>query len=74
MTDMLGRGLSRTEAELLRLHRDLARLAEDDDLSPCVAANLADAVVSVGLIVSDLGLAHGYHDDHPGGPGAADQG
>lgn len=54
--DLLGRELSPAEAELLRTYRDLKALAGRDDLPPCAAANVKQALACCYQAVNDLAL------------------
>ncbi len=56
-TDLLGDELSADEQELLDLYQRLRALAEQDDLAPCVTANVKQAMVMLWNACNDLGIA-----------------
>jgi hypothetical protein len=55
-TDLLGNPLTEQEQELLRLYEDLKRLAGRDDLPPCAARNVRQALASMWQATNDLDL------------------
>lgn len=57
-TDLLGRRLEASEAELLEAYHRLKSLAERDDLAPCVAANVKHALAYCWNAVNDLALEY----------------
>jgi hypothetical protein len=57
-TDLLGRGRTATEDELLELYRRCKALLARDDLAPCAQAGARAATVALWNAVNDLGLEH----------------
>ncbi|MEZ6197731.1 MAG: hypothetical protein R3F20_18745 [Planctomycetota bacterium] len=55
-TDIIGRPIDGTEAEILALYRRLKAMSGRDDLAPCVTMNLREAAASLWQIVVDLDL------------------
>ncbi len=55
-TDLLGAPLVPYEREALRLYVDLKTLTGRDDLPPCVARNLRQALASMWQVTNDLDL------------------
>ncbi|HEY7347205.1 MAG TPA: hypothetical protein VH599_02715 [Ktedonobacterales bacterium] len=55
-TDLLGKPLTEQEQELLNLYERLKKLAEQDDLAPCVARNVRKALASMWQATNDLNL------------------
>jgi hypothetical protein len=55
-TDLLGALLTSYEREVLRLYADLKVLTGRDDLPPCVARNLRQALASMWQVTNDLDL------------------
>lgn len=55
-TDLLGRPLDATEAQLLRLYGELKTLAARDDLPPCAERNVKKALACMWQVVNDLNL------------------
>jgi hypothetical protein len=55
-TDLLGAPLTRLEREFMRLYADLKALTGRDDLPPCVARNLRQALASMWQVTNDLDL------------------
>ena len=55
-TDLLGRPISETEAELARLYRDLKVMAAREDLPPCAERNVKKALACMWQVVNDLDL------------------
>lgn len=54
--DLLGTPLDADERELLDLYRRLCRMAERQDLAPCITANVKQAMVLVWNACADLDL------------------
>jgi hypothetical protein len=54
--DLLGRPVTPTEAELLRLYRELKALAAQDELPPCAERNVKKALACMWQVVTDLDL------------------
>ena len=54
--DLLGRPLTETEAQLVRLYRDLKTMASREDLPPCVERNVKKALACMWQVVNDLDL------------------
>ena len=54
--DLLGRPLTATEAELLRIYRELKAFAAQDDLPPCAERNVKKALACMWQVVTDLDL------------------
>ncbi len=59
--DLLGRTLTVVEIGLLEAYENLLSMLRRDDLSPCVAANVKEAVAALWNAVNDLALT----DDRP---------
>ncbi|HEX4716646.1 MAG TPA: hypothetical protein VH164_17140 [Ktedonobacteraceae bacterium] len=55
-TDLLGKPLSAQEQEMLAVYEALKSLAAHDDLPPCAARNVRQALASLWQATSDLGL------------------
>jgi hypothetical protein len=55
-TDLLGIAQVEHEREALRIYRDLKTLASRDDLPPCVARNVRQALASMWQVTNDLDL------------------
>ena len=55
-TDLLGMPLAEHERETLRLYEELKALAGRDDLPPCVARNVRQALASMWQATNDLNL------------------
>jgi hypothetical protein len=55
--DLLGRGLTGAEAEILDVYERLKSLCEQD-LPPVAEANLRHALAAIYNVVNGLGLAH----------------
>jgi len=55
-TDLLGKPLTEQEQELLNIYDALKKLAAQDDLSPCVARNVRQALASMWQATNDLDL------------------
>jgi hypothetical protein len=55
-TDLLGRPLSETEADLARIYGELKAMAARDDLPPCAERNVKTALACMWQIVNDLDL------------------
>ena len=57
--DLLGRPLTVEERKLSDLYDELkGMIAEPGDLPPCALANLRDALASVAVTVTDLGIVY----------------
>ena len=54
--DLIGRELSESEAELLRVYSSLRALVADDSLPPCAAAGTRAALAHMAVLVGSLGL------------------
>lgn len=54
--DLLGRPVTDTEAELLRVYRELKTLAAKEDLPPCAERNVKKALACLWQVVTDLDL------------------
>ena len=54
--DLLGRPISGTDEELLRIYRELKGLARRDDLPPCAERNVKKALACMWQVVNDLNL------------------
>ncbi|HZU67844.1 MAG TPA: hypothetical protein VFA09_11265 [Ktedonobacteraceae bacterium] len=55
-TDLLGKPLTEQEQELLNVYDALKKLAAQDDLPPCVARNVRQALASMWQATNDLDL------------------
>ena len=55
-TDLLGRSMSDTEAQFLRIYGELKTLATRDDLPPCADRNVKKALACMWQVVNDLDL------------------
>lgn len=55
-TDLLGKPLSEQEQEILAAYETLKNLAARDDLPPCAARNVRQALASLWQATNDLGL------------------
>lgn len=55
-TDLLGKPLSVQEQEILAVYEALKSLAAQDDLPPCAARNVRQALASLWQATNDLGL------------------
>lgn len=55
-TDLLGRPLNERERELLSIYEALKNLAAQDDLPPCAARNIRQALASMWQVTNDLDL------------------
>lgn len=56
--DRLGAALTPSEAELLRLYRDLKAYVARDDLPPCAARNARKALAALHVAANDLDLVY----------------
>ena len=54
--DLLGHPITTTEADLLRLYRELKGLAAQADLPPCAERNVKKALACMWQVVNDLDL------------------
>ena len=55
-TDLLGKPLNAQEQEMLAIYESLKALAARDDLPPCAARNIRQALASLWQATNDLGL------------------
>jgi hypothetical protein len=55
-TDLLGRPITDTEAELARIYGELKTLAARTDLPPCAERNVKKALACIWQVVNDLDL------------------
>ena len=55
-TDLLGRPMSDTETQFLRIYGELKALASRDDLPPCAERNVKKALACMWQVVNDLDL------------------
>jgi hypothetical protein len=55
-TDLLGRPVDATEAQLLQIYRELKALAAREDLPPCTERNVKRALACMWQVVNDLNL------------------
>ena len=55
-TDLLGKPLSEQEQEILATYDALKSLAARDDLPPCAARNIRQALAALWQATNDLGL------------------
>jgi hypothetical protein len=55
-TDLLGKPLSEQEQEIMASYEFLKRLAARDDLPPCAARNVRQALAAMWQATNDLGL------------------
>ncbi|HEX6478670.1 MAG TPA: hypothetical protein VF043_07485 [Ktedonobacteraceae bacterium] len=55
-TDLLGKPLTEQERELLNVYDALKKLAAQDELSPCVARNVRQALAAMWQATNDLDL------------------
>lgn len=55
-TDLIGRELEPHEQRLAQVYGQLKELAGQDDLAPCVAANVRQALACCAQAVTDLGI------------------
>ncbi len=58
-TDLLGRTMTDTESQFLRLYRELKTLAAREDLPPCADRNVKKALACMWQVVNDLDLEFG---------------
>jgi hypothetical protein len=54
--DLLGRPLTKTEAQLLEIYRTLKSVAARTDLPPCAERNVKQALASMWQVANDLDL------------------
>lgn len=54
--DLLGKPISATDADLLRIYRELKALAGREDLPPCAERNVTKALACMWQVVNDLNL------------------
>ncbi len=55
-TDLLGKPLSEQESALLSVYQELKKLAAQDDLPPCAARNVKQALSAMWQATNDLDL------------------
>lgn len=55
-TDLLGRPISDTEAQLARIYADLKAMAAREDLPPCAERNVKKALACLWQVMNDLDL------------------
>ena len=55
-TDLLGKPVTETEAELARVYSELKTLAAREDLPPCAERNVKKALACMWQVVNDLDL------------------
>ena len=55
-TDLLGRPLTETEADLVRIYTDLKMMAARGDLPPCAERNVKKALACMWQVMNDLNL------------------
>ena len=55
-TDLLGRPVTETEAQLARIYGELKALAARQDLPPCAERNVKKALACMWQVVNDLDL------------------
>ncbi len=55
-TDLLGRPLTASETEILRVYDALKDLAGRDDLPPCASRNVRKALAAMWQVTTDLDL------------------
>lgn len=55
-TDILGKPLTEQEQELLSIYQSLKSLAARDDLPPCAARNVKQALAAMWQVTNDLDL------------------
>jgi hypothetical protein len=57
-TDLLGRPVTETEAQLARLYAELKAMAGREDLPPCAERNVKKALACLWQVVNDLDLTY----------------
>lgn len=57
-TDLLGRPIGETDAQLMRIYVQLKALAGRDDLPPCVERNVKKALACMWQVVNDQNLEY----------------
>lgn len=63
--DLLGRPLTAEEQRVAALYEELKSLLRDSgELPPCAVANLRNALASVAVTVTDLGLRYEHLIDY----------
>jgi hypothetical protein len=55
-TDLLGRPVSETDAQLARIYSDLKAMAAREDLPPCAERNVKKALACMWQVMNDLNL------------------
>ena len=56
--DLLGKPVSDTDAQMLRLYRELKELAARTDLPPCTERNVKKALACMWQVVNDHNLEY----------------
>ena len=56
--DLLGHAIEGTDAQILRLYRELKTLAAQPGLPPCTERNVKKALACIWQIVTDLNLEY----------------
>jgi len=62
-TDLLGRTLTPQEQALLGAYESLKAL-DEEDLAPCTATNVREALAALAVAVTELGLVYEQLLDH----------
>lgn len=62
-TDLLGNPTTTDEQDLLAVYEQLKSLAQRD-LAPCADSNVKEALASMAMAVSDLGLEYEHLTDY----------
>jgi hypothetical protein len=57
-TDLLGRPVTETEAQLARLYAELKAMAGRENLPPCAERNVKKALACLWQVVNDLDLTY----------------
>jgi hypothetical protein len=57
-TDLLGRPVTETEAQLARLYAELKAMAGREDLPPCAERNVKKALACLWQVVNALDLTY----------------
>ena len=57
-TDLLGRPVSETDAQLARIYADLKAMAAREDLPPCAERNVKKALACMWQVMNDLNLEY----------------
>ena len=56
--DLFGKPIGGTDAQMLRLYRELKDLAAREDLPPCAERNVKKALACMWQVVNDLNLEY----------------